>query len=160
MTLVVFVVVTAIVLAIAAYAVGQTASRLAAAPPSSLFEFDEAVEFVATALPDELSARLTYGDLRAVVAAHLDHLGRIEEDGDEVVFVDDEVRRAVAARGDVLVRDLTPGDVDAVLDAEVEYLEAIGAVGDVADDVAEDAAEDADGEVDEAPDDDDGDRDR
>ena len=64
MTLLVFVVVLAVVVAIAAAAVGLVARRLADEPPASLFEFDEAVEFVATALPAEVSGRLSYGDVR------------------------------------------------------------------------------------------------
>ena len=59
MTLLVFVVVLAVVVAIAAAAVGLVARRLADEPPASLFEFDEAVEFVATALPAEVSGRLS-----------------------------------------------------------------------------------------------------
>jgi hypothetical protein len=128
-TLVIFVVVTSAVLFIAAYAVGRTASRLAAEPPASLFEFDEAVEFVATALPEDLAARLSYGDVRSVIAAHLDVLGRQEDAGEEIVFVNDDVRRLVAERSDVAARGISASDVDAMLSAEVAYLEAVGAVG-------------------------------
>lgn len=132
MTLLVFVVVTAAVLAVAALAVGRAARRLAAQEPATLFEFDEAVEFVATALPSGLAARLSYGDVRTVLAAHLGELGKLEDAGEELVFVDDHMVARVAARPDVVARDLSAAEVRAVLAAEVEYLEAIGAVGDEA----------------------------
>jgi hypothetical protein len=128
-TLLIFVVVTAAVLGIAAFAVGRAARRLAVQHPASLFEFDEAVEFVATALTSDLSARLSYGDVRAIVAAHLTELGRREDTGDDVVFVDKAVTAVVAARPEVLARDLSVTEVEAVLAAEVDYLEAIGAMG-------------------------------
>jgi hypothetical protein len=128
-TIVIFVVVTSAVLLIAAYAVGRTAERLAAEPPASLFEFDEAVEFVATALPEDLAARLSYGDVRSVIAAHLDILGRQEDAGEEIVFVNEHVRDLVAAHPDLAARSLGRADVDAVLSAEVAYLDAVGAVG-------------------------------
>jgi hypothetical protein len=131
-TLFVFVVVTAAVMAVAALAVGRAARRLAAQEPASLFEFDEAVEFVATALPAEVAGRLGYGDVRTILAAHLRELGEREDAGEDVVFVDDEIEALVAGRPDVVARDLSPADVHAVLAAEAEYLEAIGAVGDVA----------------------------
>jgi predicted O-methyltransferase YrrM len=145
MTILVFVVVTVAVLAIAAAAVGAVSRRLAAEPPASLFEFDEAVEFVATALPAEAAGRLSYGDVRTVMTAHLDLLGKREDAGFDVVFVDAEVKDVVAARSDVLARNLTPADVDVVLAAEVEYLEAIGALGGKATDES-DASEERSGE--------------
>lgn len=132
MTALVFVVVTVAVLAIATLAVGRVSRRLAAEPPASLFEFDEAVEFVATALPADVSGRLSYGDVRTIMTAHLTLLGNREEAGLDVVFVDADVEAQVAGRPDVQARDLTLADVGAVLAAEAEYLEAIGALGDEA----------------------------
>jgi hypothetical protein len=134
MTLLIFIVVIAAVVAIAAAAVGLVARRLADEPPASLFEFDEAVEFVATALPAEVSGRLSYGDVRTIVMAHLGVLGHREDAGLDVVFVGPDVVATVSARPDVVARNLTPADVGAVLAAEVEYLEAIGALGDEAGD--------------------------
>jgi hypothetical protein len=128
-TLLIFVVVTAAVLAVAAVAVGRAARRLAAQEPASLFEFDEAVEFVATALPGGVSSRLSYGDVRTIVAAHLAELGRLEEAGAEFVFVDDDIGALVAGRPEVQARNLSADEVSAVMTAEVDYLLAIGAVG-------------------------------
>ena len=133
MTLVVFVVVIAVVLGIAAVAVGRTARRLAADPPASLYEFDEAVEFVATALPADVSSRLSYGDVRTVLAAHIDELGRREDAGEQVVFDSGAAAVLLLGRPDVAARELSEPDVVAILDAEADYLEAIGAVGTPAD---------------------------
>jgi hypothetical protein len=135
-TLLIFVVVTAAVLAIAAAAVGRAARRLAVQEPASLFEFDEAVEFIATALPGDVSSRLSYGDVRTVVAAHLAELGRQEGAGEDTVFGDGELEDRVVARADVQARELSSAEVGAILRAEADYLEAIGAVGEAVEEPA------------------------
>jgi hypothetical protein len=136
-----FVVLTvAVVAAIALVSVGGVTARLAAAPPRSLFDLDEAVEFVAERLSFESSAQLSYDDVRALLGWHLDYLqarGVAAEDADAEAVVG---RAAVAADDEglafVLGRAMEAGlDVDDVavvdvLEADEAYLAAIGAVGD------------------------------
>ena len=123
-----FVAVTAVAVGLIAWvAVRRSEAFLASRAPSVLFEVDEAVEFVASALPDDLSARLSYEDVEALLGWHLVHLaGR----SGEVDIVDDEVVTDLAARARADARDISEDDVRAVLDAEVAYLVAVGALDD------------------------------
>ena len=110
---------------IAWQAVRRSEAFLAAREPSALFEVDEAVEFVASALPDDVSARLSYEDVEALLGWHLVHLaGR----AGEVDITDDEVVADLVARSAADARDIDEADVRAVLAAEVAYLQAVGAL--------------------------------
>lgn len=126
-----------LVVVIALVAVGREAFTLAAQPKQALFDVEEAVDFVADHIPDEVSARISYDDVRALVRWHLEHLAalgtpsaRWDAGRSRLVVVDDEegaevlMTRAVEAG-----LDLIPDDVAAVLAAELAYFEAIGAVG-------------------------------
>jgi hypothetical protein len=117
--------------------VGRETAALAAQPKQALFDVDEAVDFVADQLPFEVSARITYDDVRALLRFHLEHIAaagapaeRWNAGRSRLVIVDDEegaevlMQRAIATG-----LDLTPDDVAAVLAAELAYFEAIGAVG-------------------------------
>jgi hypothetical protein len=126
-----------VVLVVALVAVGREAFTLGAQPRQALFDVDEAVDFVADELPLEVSARISYDDVRALVRFHLEHLAssgapaeRWRTGTGPLVIVDDEegaevlMTRAIQAG-----LDLRPDDVAAVLAAELAYFEAIGAVG-------------------------------
>ena len=124
---------TAVLVAATAVAVGLIAWQavrrseafLASRAPSALFEVDEAVEFVASALPDDVSARLSYEDVEALLGWQLVHLaGR----SGEVDITDDEVVADLVARSAADARDIDEADVRAVLAAEVAYLQAVGAL--------------------------------
>jgi hypothetical protein len=123
-----FVAVTVLAVGLIAWqAVRRSEAFLAARGASALFEVDEAVEFVASALPDELSARLSYEDVEALLGWHLVHLaGR----SGEVDIVDDEVVADLVRRAEQDERAIGEADVRAVLDAEVAYLAAVGALDD------------------------------
>jgi hypothetical protein len=123
-----FVAVTVVAVGLIAWqAVRRSEAFLAARAPSALFEVDEAVEFVASALPDEVSARLSYEDVEALLGWQLIHLaGR---DG-EVDIADDEVVADLVRRSAADGRDIDEADVRAVLAAEAAYLAAVGAVDD------------------------------
>lgn len=124
-----FLAVTALGVAfIAWYALRRAEAFLAGRTPSALFEVDEAVEFVASALPEDVSARLSYEDVEALLGWHMVHLAGREDEGEvdiaDAAAVDDLVAHAAADD-----RSISAPDVRAVLAAEVEYLAAIGAIG-------------------------------
>jgi hypothetical protein len=136
--LIVLVVLTAvIVVAIALVTIGRLTYRLEEEPPTSVYDLEEAVEFVADRLPDEMTAQLTYDDVRSLLLWHLDYLedrGVAREYGDNVtsgplVAAEDEGLAYVlgrAADADMALDDVW---VVRVLDASNAYLEAIGAIG-------------------------------
>lgn len=106
-------------------AVQRSTAFLASRAPSVLFEVDEAVEFVASALPEDVSARLSYEDVEALLGWQLVHLA--DREG-EVDIADDLVVADLVARAAADDRAITESDVRAVLDAEVAYLAAVGAL--------------------------------
>jgi hypothetical protein len=125
------------VLAIAVVAVGAVVDRLAVEAPVSVFDEDEAVEWIADRLPFEVAAQLSHDDVRALVLWHLEFLESrgvatetaFEEAPDAVVVAEDDGLAYVigqAAEAGLAVDDV---HVVAVLEVEEDYLEAIGAIG-------------------------------
>src|SRR3954453_11100952 len=141
--LVLFVVLAlAIVFAIAAVVIGREARRLGHQPPRPVFDLDEAVAFVAQHLPFEVSAVLSYDDVRQILDLHLEYLRSrgVSSNGHGPLAEGPIVVGGAETVGYVLRRCqgagayYTPTQVHAVLDAQLTYLESIGAVGPVADD--------------------------
>lgn len=127
----------AAVVAIGLVAVGRLTYRLEDEAPTSVYDVAEAVEFVADRLPDDITAQLSYDDVRDMLLWHLDYLedrGVAREFGDNVtsgplVAAEDEGLAYVlgkATDADMVVEDTW---VVQVLDASSAYLEAIGAIG-------------------------------
>lgn len=131
---------------LAAYAVMRVSSRLAHTRLRTVYDLAEAVQFVADGLPDELSAKLSYDDVEAVLLWRLDHLrlrgsatyGRGDmvaaeaegnEDIDGAVIDEDDAVDYVLAKADKSSREINALDVVVVLDLESQYLQSIGALG-------------------------------
>jgi hypothetical protein len=133
------VIVALAVFAIAAGVVGREARRLDAEVRRPVFDVDEAVAYVADHLPFEVSAVLSYDDVRRILGWHLEYLrlrasssnghgprldGPVIVGGAETVDYVLERSRAVGA-------EYTPAQVHAVLEAQMGYLESIDAVAPV-----------------------------
>jgi hypothetical protein len=140
--------------------VGRETAALAKQPKQSLFDVDEAVDFIADQLPFEISARISYDDVRALLRFHLEHIAaagapaeRWNAGRSRLVIVDDEEGAEVLMRRSIEAGlGLTPDDIAAVLAAELAYFDAIGAVGPVVPEPLELlAAEEAMGELLPAP---------
>lgn len=125
------------VVVIALVAVGRETFTLASQPKQAIFDVDEAVDFVADHLPDEVTARITYDDVRALVRFHLEHIAALGAPAERwnaarsplVVVDDEEGAEVLMTRAVEEGLDLTPDDVAAVLAAELAYFRAIGAIG-------------------------------
>jgi hypothetical protein len=125
------------VLAIAVVAVGAVVNRLAVEAPISVFDEDEAVEWIADRLPFEVAAQLSHDDVRALVLWHLEFLeGRgvatetaFEESPDAVVVAEDDGLAYVLGQAGEAGLAVDDVQVVAVLEVEERYLEAIGAIG-------------------------------
>ena len=125
-----------LVVVIALVAVGREAFTLSAQPKQAHFDLEEAVEFVADRLPDEVTAILSYDDVRSILRWHLEYLRdrgvparRDLVDGGPVVVEDDEGIAWVLGKADEVGMDVTDTEVAVVLETELEYFEAIGAIG-------------------------------
>jgi hypothetical protein len=112
--------------------IGRETGRLAARVHPAVFDLEEAVDFIADALPVELASRLTHDDVRWVLRADADLLERSTLEDPEraraVVDEHDAVAR-ILARADDEGQVIEDTDVVAILDGRTTYLQAIGAVG-------------------------------
>src|SRR5947209_20512370 len=129
--------VAGIVFAIAAVVVGREARRLDAVPPHPTFDLGEAVEWVAEHLPFEVSATLSYDDVRRIIDWNLEYFRSKGVSGNgsgphaagPVVVGGAETVDYVLVKAQSIGHEYTAAQVHAVLDAQMTYLEAIGAIG-------------------------------
>ncbi|MEI2698498.1 MAG: hypothetical protein V9E94_09145 [Microthrixaceae bacterium] len=126
------------VFVIAAVSIGVVSSSLAQRPRRSVYDLLEAVDFVADRLPDDVTAQVSYDDVRSVLLFHCDYLEAkgiaSERTADElstalVVVPDDEPTAFVLGRVSDAGLDMDDVHVVAILDAELDYYVAIGAIG-------------------------------
>ena len=126
----------AVVFLIAAVLVGREARRLDAEPPRAVFDIDEATEWVANHLPFEISAVLSYSDVKRILEWNLEFLRdrgmALPEAGvpeGAVVVGPEEVADFVLSRARAIDSPYSEDQVTAVLDAQFGYFDAIGAIG-------------------------------
>ena len=138
---------------IALVAVGAAVGRLESETAPAVYQLSVAVEYVADRLPDEVAARVSYDEVRAVLGWHLDWFSTVGlatshgvELGDPAVAVDatavadtDQALDAVVARS-LAEGGPDPLDVVCILDVQMGYLAEIGALSAMADPSAGDAA--------------------
>lgn len=144
MAIVISVVVIALVMAVAAGAIGREARRLDALPPRAVFDVEEAVLWVAEHLPDDVTAQLSYDEVRQILDQTLDHLRSLGLAGSttgepvegEVVVDEADAVAAVLDRVAQAGMDVSAYQVQAVVAAQMAYLQAISAVGPAADEEA------------------------
>ena len=134
-----------IVFAIAAGAIGREAHRLDAFAPRTVYELEEATQFVADRLPPQSQARLTHDEVRELLRAHVrwlhakglqpfDVMEHVQDISTPVVIDEDSAIGyliGVAAAEGIEVDDI---ELANVTEAHLEYLAEIGAVGPPADD--------------------------
>lgn len=129
-----------LVFAIAAAAVGGVTAGLARSPQRQVFDTYQSLEFVAEALPAEMTAQLSYDEVGRILRLFHDYLHAqgvattAGEEATDVAVIDPEraadyvVERARAA--DIVIqRD----HALAAIDAQLAYFEAIGALGEAVD---------------------------
>ena len=127
----------AIVFGIAAVVIGREARRLDAVPPNPVFDLDEAVQWVAEHLPFEVSAVLSYDDVRRIIDWNLEYFRSKGVSGNgsgphvagPVIVGGAETVDYVLVKAQTVGETYTAAQVHAVLDAQMTYLEAIGAIG-------------------------------
>ncbi len=139
---VVFAIVAALVVfVIAATVIGREAHRLDALAPRAVYDIDEATSFVADRLPTDSQARLTYAELRKMLAMHMawleskglqprDVIDRRQDITESVIIAEDELTAYLLGNAaDARIEVLDDVDVVHVVRAHLDYFEAIGAVG-------------------------------
>jgi len=135
----VFAVITVfLVVAMALVAVGAVTEDLAVRPARSVFDLEEAVEFVSEKLSYEASATMSYEEVEQVLRWHLNflHGQGLELDGtaitdveEDVLIHEDDALAFVLGQAEQNDLELEAEHAVEVVDAQMIYLEAIGAVG-------------------------------
>jgi hypothetical protein len=127
-----------VVVIIALVTVGRITGELVDAAPTSVYDLDEAVQFVADRLPDEVTAQLSFDDVRALLTWHIEYLeergvarrqGVNELAAGPLVAAENDAVASVLGRASSAGMELSDVWVVLVLDADAAYLEAIGAIG-------------------------------
>lgn len=129
---------------IAAVAVGSTTARLATQARRTVYDLDEAVAFVADGLPGDVTASISYDDVRAVLGWNLDlmqargiaSLRTAHDPGSGLIVMGDDeplawiLGRIDDARPDGPGGQVTDEQVVAILTANRRYEQSIGVIGD------------------------------
>ena len=119
-------------------AVGRVTSRLGAQDTPSVYSVDEATDFVADRLPDEVTAQLSFDDVREILQWHIEYLADrgvaagLYDDravAGPLVAAEDEALAYVLGRAADVQMEVDDVWVVQVLDANEAYLRAIGAIG-------------------------------
>lgn len=127
-----------VVFAIAAAAVGVVTARLAGDEDRAVYDVDQSIDFVAEALPGELTAQLSFDDVRLMLRLYHDFLhakglattaGEPDPARGPLVIATDEAVAYVVRRAELAEIELDPDHVEAVIDAQLEYFAAIGVIG-------------------------------
>lgn len=129
------------VVLIALVAVGKAVAELETERSPAVYDLNDAVEWIAQRLPDEVTARISFDDLKTLLRWHLDwfqEAGVASRHGQELatdqVRIDGAIAPHEAAIDALVARSLAADgpeavDVVCVLDLQMKYLKAIGALG-------------------------------
>ena len=131
----------ALVFAIAATVVGREAHRLDGVAPRAVYILEQAVDFVASRLPDETRARLTPAELSKLLNLHMawlhenglqprDVIDRPQDISNTIVVGEETLTAYLLGEAEkAKVEVLDDVDVVHVVRAHLSYFDAIGAVG-------------------------------
>lgn len=123
---------------IAAVSIGMVTENLATRPRRSVYDLEEAINFVAERLPVEVSSQVSFEEVSQVLLFHCDYLEdkgvaspkAADDIGSDLVLVpDDEPVAYVLGALESAGLDMSDDHVVAILDAETEYYRAIGMFG-------------------------------
>lgn len=127
---------------IATVSIGMVTGSLARRPRRSVYDIEEAVEFVADLLPQDVASVVSYEEVRAVLLFHCDYLAEkgvaslatADDMGSALVVVpDDEPVAYVLGKVSESELQLSDEQVLQILDSESDYYRAIGAFGPIVD---------------------------
>jgi len=126
-----------LVVAIAAIFVVREAGRLAKDPHPTLFDMDDAYEWVVDNLPDVVAATLTPDDVKRILAFQVEYFrrqgvsanGTLPEGAGPALVGGPETVAYILERAAETGEAYLPEQVVPVVETQLSYLRAIGAVG-------------------------------
>ncbi len=133
MEIVLLVAAVAAVIVAAFLFVGHAVGTTEAMPDQIVIDGHEAIEFCAQALPDTVTASLSYDELRRLLRLHLEwiqayHWAPASTDSPPVIFEQFDPVAYVMERCEVVGLDVDPAEVAAVIQAHSDYLQVVGAL--------------------------------
>jgi len=133
MVIVLLIVAAILVIGAAFLFVGHAVGSTEAMPDQVVIDGHEAIEFCAQALPDNVTASLSYDDLRRLHRLHLEwiqayHWAPASIDAPPIIFEQFDPLAYVMERCTTVGLDVDPDDVAAVIQAHSDYLQVIGAL--------------------------------
>lgn len=133
MTIVLLILAGLLVVAVAFLAVGHAVGTTEAMPRQIVVDAHEAIEFCAEALPDRITASLSYDDLRRLIRLHLEwlqayHFAPASADATPIVFEQYDPLSYVMERCHVVGLEVSAEEAAAVIEAHSDYLRVVGAL--------------------------------
>jgi hypothetical protein len=131
--IIVLLVAAAVVVAIAFVAVGHAVGTTESMPDQIVFDAEEAISFCAEALPDEVTATLSYDELRRVLRYHFEfiqayHFTPSSRADVPVVFEQFDPLDYVMERAAINRLEISRDHAAAVIQAHSDYLQVMGAL--------------------------------
>ncbi len=122
-----------LVVAIGLVFVGNAVGKTAAMPDQIVVDMHEAIDFCAEALPDEVTAELSYDDLRRLLRLHLEWIQAFhwapEGSGEgPIVFEEYDALGYVMERADITGLNVSSRNAAAAIEAHSAYLQVVGAI--------------------------------
>ncbi len=122
-----------LIVVIGFYAVGHAVGVTEEMPAQIVVDVHEAIEFCAEALPDEVTATVSYDELRRLLRLHLEwiqayHWAPESSDSGPIVFEQFDALDYVMERVQVTDLDVSREHVAAVIQAHSDYLQVMGAI--------------------------------
>ncbi|MCP3856013.1 MAG: hypothetical protein GY745_20175 [Actinomycetia bacterium] len=136
MEIVIILFTAAVVVAIALVAVGRVVGETTSQPAHTVFDSAEALSFVAEALPDDVTAELSYDEVTRLMRLHLEYVQMhhlAPEDPDDpaanlVVMGEEDPVDHILRRAGESKKPVERHHAQAVVTAQLAYFEAIGAL--------------------------------
>lgn len=122
-----------VVVVIALVAVGGGVAKTAAMPRQIVYDVQESIDFCAEALPDTVTAEISYDDLRRALRLHLEWIQahHFTPEGDPegpILFAGDDAVAYVMERAAVTRLSITADQARAIIDAHLAYFQFMGAI--------------------------------
>lgn len=122
-----------LVLVIALVSVGQAVGKTRESPPQIVVDMHEAIEFCAQALPGDVTAVVTYDQLRHALRLHLEwiqahHYAPDTADESPIVFEEFDALDYVMERADITRLDVSREHAARIIEAHSAYLQVMGAI--------------------------------